>query len=56
MQWHGSVFGLVSLPRPGVNADRSCALGLCESVALPDSRHERGRRAGVDLGGGERGH
>lgn len=53
MQWHGSVFGLVSLPRPGINADRCGALGLGESVILPDGRDERCRRAGVDLGGGE---
>ena len=55
-QRDGLVFGFVPDPAPASDADDVGALELGEAVALPDGRHERGRRAGVDLGGGERGH
>ena len=50
------VLGFVPDPGAASDADDVGALELGEAVALPDGRHERGRRAGVDLGGGERGH
>ena len=50
---NGLVFRFVPDPGAASDADDVGALELGEAVALPDGRDEGGRRAGVDLVGGE---
>lgn len=50
------VGGFVSNPGAAGDADDCSALELGEAVALPDGRDEGGRRAGVDVVGGEGDH
>ena len=52
------VSGFIPDPGSPLNSDEVGALELGKAVALPDGRDEGGRRAGVDLcgGQGEHGH